>query len=230
LNRIAFCTIFSAMLLVFAGCGPRTRNEPETDNSNTIAPETTMKDARPAIVTFGDSLTEGAGVSPSTNYPAKLQERLDREGYRYRVVNEGVSGETSAQGLNRTGSIISLKPEIVVVEFGANDGLRGIPVETMTRNIEEIVRRLQSAGIKVILAGMEVPPNYGPPYARSFREAFKNIAESSGVPLIPFFLDGVGGHPELNQEDGIHPTAEGYDLVVENVWKTLQPLLQSGGD
>lgn len=227
MNRIAFCTIFSAMLLVFAGCGSRTRNEPETDNGDRIAPENAMQDTRPVIVAFGDSLTEGAGVPSSSNYPTKLQELLDGKGYLYRVVNEGVSGETSAQGLNRTGSIISLKPEIVLVEFGANDGLRGIPVETIARNLEEIVRQLQSAGIKVILAGMEVPPNYGPQYTKSFREAFKNISESCGVPLIPFFLDGVGGHPELNQEDGIHPTAEGYDLVVENVWKTLRPLLRN---
>lgn len=232
MNRIASCTILGAILLVFTGCGaraPNDANEYGTDNGNMIAktgPDP-LRDDRPSIVAFGDSLTEGAGVSPSSNYPAKLQERLDREGYSYRVVNEGTSGETSAQGLSRTDSVISLKPEIVIVEFGANDGLRGIPVETVANNLEQIVDRLQSAGIKVILAGMEVPPNYGPEYTTSFREIFRRLSESRQVPLIPFFLDGVGGHLELNQEDGIHPTPEGYERVVENVWKILQPLLQS---
>jgi len=231
LNRIASCFIFCSMLIIFAACGTETHSdgdEHETETSVMTAKTDSLRDDGPAIVAFGDSLTAGEGVSSSLNYPSKLQERLDREGYDYRVINEGISGETSAQGLNRIAAVISLKPEIVIVEFGANDGLRGIPVATMASNLEEIVNRLQSAGIKVILAGMEVPPNYGPEYTRSFREAFRNISESSRIPLIPFFLDGVGGHPELNQEDGIHPTAEGYDIVVDNVWRTLEPLLQSG--
>ena len=231
MNRIASCSIFSAMLLIFAACGTGTRsdgNEHETDTGTMTAKTDSLRDDCPAIVAFGDSLTKGEGVSSSLNYPAKLQERLDREGYDYCVINKGISGETSAQGLNRVADIISIKPEIAIVEFGANDGLRGIPVESMARNLGEIVRRLRAAGIEVILAGMEVPPNYGPEYTRSFREVFRNISESNGIPLIPFFLDGVGGHPELNQEDGIHPTAEGYDIVVDNVWKILEPMLQSG--
>jgi acyl-CoA thioesterase I len=140
-------------------------------------------------------------------------------------VNAGVSGETSAQGLNRIQSIVELRPAIVIVELGANDGLRGLPAEATRQNLVNIVSRLQSIGAKVVLAGMRMPPNYGPQYTNSFRAIFTDVSKQFHAPLIPFFLEGVGGHAELNQEDGIHPTAEGYDVVVENVWKILQPLL-----
>jgi len=183
------------------------------------------EDTRPLIIAFGDSLTEGSGVDPAHNYPAKLQARIDAAGYSYRVVNAGVSGETSSQGLSRTASIAALKPKIVIVEFGANDGLRGVPVETTRQNLENVIAQLKTTGAKVILAGMEVPPNYGPQYTSAFREIFSGLSEDLQVPLIPFFLEGVGGRPELNQDDGIHPTAEGYDIIVENVWNVLKPLL-----
>lgn len=216
-----------ALCLTFAGCGTKDKNE-ETLEPENIPPSSDMPqthDNRPILVAFGNSLTEGSGVDPAQNYPAKLQARLDAAGYRYRVVNAGEAGETSAQGLNRIDSILALQPAIVIVEFGANDGLRGIPAETTRRNLEEIVGRLQSAGAAVVLAGMEMPPNYGPQYTGAFRNIFRSVSEEQGVTLIPFFLEGVGGHPELNQADGIHPTAEGYDIVVDNVWKILQPLL-----
>ena len=221
---------FVAILCILAGCGTKNENREEFKTENTTMPDERIdvQDDRPVIVAFGNSLTEGRGVGPSLNYPAKLQMRLDAAGYAYHVVNEGVSGDTSAQGLSRTGEIVALRPDIVIVEFGANDGLRGIPIKTTHSNLEEIIGKLQTAGIQVVLAGMEMPPNYGPEYTNSFREIFKSLSESMQVPLIPFLLDGVGGHPELNQEDGIHPTAEGYDIVVENVCKTLLPLLQSG--
>jgi acyl-CoA thioesterase-1 len=182
-------------------------------------------DDRPLIVAFGDSLTAGRGVDPDQNYPSKLQAKIDREGYRYRVLNAGVSGETSSQGLNRVETYLNTPPVIAVVELGANDGLRGLPIASIRSNLTAIVERFRSAGAKVILAGMEVPPNYGPQYADSFREIFQSVAKENDAYLIPFFLDGVGGHPELNQDDGIHPTPEGYDIVVENVWRVLQPLL-----
>jgi acyl-CoA thioesterase-1 len=183
------------------------------------------EDGRPIIVAMGDSLTEGHGVDENQNYPSKLQRRLDNGGYKYKVINAGVSGETSAQGLDRIEPVIALHPAIVIVELGANDGLRGLPIESTRRNLEAVVSRCQSAGAKVVLAGMEVPPNYGPQYASAFRNVFKNVANEYHAALIPFFLEGVGGRPELNQDDGIHPTAEGYDRVVENVWKVLKPLL-----
>ena len=209
--------------LICPGCG-RTKDE-STGPVRTSSPASPEQDRRPVIVAFGDSLTAGAGVRQNLNYPSKLQAKIDSSGYRYRVVNAGASGETSSQGLNRVQSVVSLRPEIVIVEFGANDGLRGIPAETTRRNLEAIVRRLQSIGAKVVLAGMQVPPNYGPLYTNSFRNIFPSVAKNTGAVLLPFFLDGVGGRPELNQDDGIHPTAEGYDIVVENVWSVLKPIL-----
>jgi acyl-CoA thioesterase-1 len=216
-----------ALCFTFARCGTKDTNE-ETLEPKNIPLSSDMPDkddTRPILVALGNSLTEGSGVDPAQNYPAKLQARIDAAGYSYRVVNAGEAGETSAQGLNRIESILDLHPAIVIVEFGANDGLRGIPAETTRRNLEEIVAKLQSAGVAVVLAGMEMPPNYGPQYTSAFRNIFRSISKEQGVTLIPFFLEGVGGHPELNQTDGIHPTAEGYDIVVENVWKILQPLL-----
>jgi acyl-CoA thioesterase-1 len=176
-------------------------------------------------VAFGDSLTEGAGVDPTQNYPSKLQAKIDAAGYRYRVLNAGVNGDTSSQGLSRVQAFRALQPRFAIVELGANDGLRGFPVETTRRNLAAIVGGFQSMGAKVLVAGMEMPPNYGPQYTSSFRNVFSSVAKEFHAALIPFFLEGVGGHPDLNQDDGIHPTAAGYDIVVENVWKVLRPML-----
>ena len=196
--------------------------EPERIVSSQIE----SREARPVIAAFGDSLTEGHGVDARMNYPSQLQKRIDTGGYRYKVVSAGVSGDTSSQGLDRIRTILDLHPSIAIVELGANDGLRGLPAAATRQNLEAIVQRLQSAGVKVVLAGMEVPPNYGPQYASAFRNVFRDIAKQYDIPLIPFFLEGVGGNPALNQDDGIHPTAEGYTIVVGNVWKVLRPLLQ----
>ncbi len=219
--------ILIAVFFSLSGCGKKSSNEValEPDNTPITSDTPREKDARPLIVAFGDSLTKGSGVDPAQNYPAKLQARIDAAGYSYRVVNAGVAGDISSQGLSRTASVAALNPTIVIVEFGANDGLRGVPVETTRQNLESIIVQLQTAGARVVLAGMEVPPNYGPQYTRAFREIFRSLSEDLEIPLIPFFLEGVGGHPELNQDDGIHPTAEGYDRIVDNVWKVLEPLL-----
>ncbi len=233
-------TAFTTSLLLFAafaaamlcGCGSpagKSSAAPEARKAETeVAPEPSANpsaDRRPVIVAFGDSLTAGLGVDPSGNYPSKLQARLDAEGYHYRVVNAGISGETSGQGLNRLNSVREVKPAIVILALGANDGLRGIPVETTRRNLDEIIRTLRSDGIVVVLAGMEMPPNYGPQYTAAFRELFAGLARQYHLPFVPFLLAGVGGRPELNQEDGVHPTAQGYTIVAENVWRTLKPLL-----
>ncbi len=183
-------------------------------------------DNRPVIVALGDSLTAGLGVDADKNYPARLQQLIDAGGYAYRVVNAGVSGDTSAQGLNRIQTILDLHPEIVIVALGANDGLRGLPTSETARNLDAITTALLSAHTKVILAGMEMPPNLGPEYTRSFRQIYAELAKKHGVPLIPFLLAGVGGVASLNQEDGIHPTAQGYEIVGDTVWKTLKPLLK----
>lgn len=181
---------------------------------------------RPHIVAFGDSLTAGLGVQPDEAYPAQLQRQLDAHGYGYRVINAGVSGDTSAGGLRRVSWILNTKPELVILELGVNDGLRGLSVDETKSNLSQIIQRLQQAGATVILAGMKLPPNYGRDYTTRFEAIYPALAEEYRLPLIPFFLEGVGGSPTLNQADGIHPTKKGYELVVEHVLKVLNPLLQ----
>ena len=184
-------------------------------------------DARPRIVAFGDSLTAGLGVPADESYPAQLQRRLDARGYAYRVINAGVSGDTTAGGLRRVSWILNNKPTLVILELGANDGLRGLSVEQTTQNLREIIQRLRTAGVTIVLAGMKLPPNYGHDYSTGFEAIYPSLAKEYHLPLIPFFLEGVGGSPLLNQADGIHPTGKGYELVVEQVLKALLPLLTS---
>lgn len=182
-------------------------------------------DSRGAIVAFGDSLTAGFGVSVSESYPAQLERRLRSEGFAFRVVNAGVSGDTTAGGVRRVDRVLEANPQIVILELGANDGLRGLSPQLTRENLATIIERLQAADVLVVLAGMRVPPNYGDDYARAFEAIYPDLADRYGVPLIPFFLDGVAADPLLNQRDGIHPTAKGYAVIVDRIWPTLRPLL-----
>ena len=182
--------------------------------------------AEPVIVALGDSLTAGFGVLPDQAYPALLEVRLRREGYAYRVVNGGVSGDTTAAALRRVDWVLRSQPSIVIVALGSNDGLRHQSVTSMRDNLVAIVRRLRAAGAAVLLAGMHVPPNYGPDYSRAFAAAFSDVARTTGVPLMPFLLDGVAGDPRLNQPDGVHPTAEGQRIIADTLWPHLRPLLR----
>lgn len=177
------------------------------------------------LVVLGDSLTAGLGVAADEAYPARLQERLRREGYDYRVINAGVSGDTTAGGLRRVDWVLRTKPAIVIVALGANDGLRGQPVAAMRDNLTRIVERLQAAGARVLVAGMRVPPNYGDAYAREFAAVFPAVARRTGVPLAPFLLDGVAAVAALNQADGIHPNAQGHAVMADRLWPYLLPLL-----
>jgi len=177
------------------------------------------------IVAFGDSLTAGYGVTPAEAYPGRLGARLAAEGYRYRVVNAGVSGDTTAGGLRRVDWALALKPAVAIVALGANDGLRGQSAADMQGNLERIVERFQSGGARVLLAGMRLPPNYGGRYAGEFERVFPQVARRRGVALMPFLLEGVGGEPALNQPDGIHPTAEGHRIIADRLWPHLVPLL-----
>jgi acyl-CoA thioesterase-1 len=177
------------------------------------------------ILALGDSITAGLGLAQSQAWPTLLQARLDAAGRKYRVVNAGVSGDTTAAGLARLDWQLSQKPAVVILELGANDGLRGLPVAEARKNLGKIVARCQAAGARVLLAGMQVPPNMGPEYTAAFRDMFPALAAEHDVPLIPFILDGVAGDPKLNQGDGIHPTAEGQAIVAATVWQHLQPLL-----
>ena len=183
-------------------------------------------DDRPRIVAFGDSLTAGLGVTADETYPAELQRRLDALGLRYRVINAGVSGETTAGGLRRVPWILRSKPEIVILELGANDGLRGLRVQETKANLEAIIQQLQQSGTQVILAGMKLPPNYGNDYRSAFERLYPDLATRYRLPLIPFFLDGVAASTTLNQADGIHPTARGYRAIVEMMFGRLQPILR----
>lgn len=181
----------------------------------------------PKIVILGDSLTAGLGLEPEQSFPSLLQDRLDAAGYRYQVVNAGVSGDTSAGGRRRLDWALEGDVRVLVLELGANDGLRGLPVEDMKKNLGEIIERAQQRGIAVVLAGMEAPPNYGAQYTAEFRQAFRDLATQYNVPLIPFLLDGVAGIRELNRGDGIHPNAEGARIVARTVWAALEPVLET---
>ena len=185
-----------------------------------------VTDSRTVIVCFGDSLTAGFGVDPGMSYPDILQSELDRQAYRYRVVNLGVSGDTSQDGLDRLSLVIDEHPAIVVLEFGANDGLRGQPIANTEKNLAQIMEQLQNAHSQVVLAGITLPPNYGPEYIHRFEAVYTGLAQRYKTPLIPFLLSGVAGNPNLMQRDGLHPNAAGTRLVAATVMRSLEPLLR----
>jgi acyl-CoA thioesterase-1 len=184
------------------------------------------RDTRPVILAFGDSLTAGYGVARGSGYPEQLQRKLDGLGYKYRLVNMGISGDTTSGGRARMKAALDVMPAIVILELGANDGLRGQPVTEMQANLEEMITEFQKQGAKVILAGMTLPRNYGATYVKSFEDVFRNLAKKYNVPLIPFFLEGVAGNPKYTLDDFLHPNAEGYVLVTDIVMKTLERVLK----
>lgn len=176
---------------------------------------------------LGDSLTAGLGLPADQAYPAVLQHKIDAAGLDYEVVNAGVSGDTTAGGLRRLEWALSGDVRVLIVALGANDGLRGLPVEEMKRNLSAIVSTAKGRGIAIILAGMESPPNFGPEYTDAFRQAYREVARRQNVPLIPFLLDGVAGDSRFNQGDGIHPNADGARRVADVVWRALEPMLRT---
>ena len=183
-------------------------------------------DTRPLIVAFGDSLTSGLGVAPEDSYPSQLQRRLTTDGYQYRVVNAGVSGDTTAGGLRRISWVLRSRPQLIILELGANDGLRGLSLGDTKTNLERIIQACRRASVSVVLAGMKLPPNYGADYTNRFEAIYPALAHDHQLTLIPFFLDGVAGSVLLNQADGIHPTGEGYRIIAEKVFETVKPLLE----
>jgi acyl-CoA thioesterase I len=186
----------------------------------------TAHDARPLLVCFGDSLTAGLGTDPGQSYPDYLQADLDAMGYKYRVVNEGISGNTTKDGLERLDSIVALKPAVVVVEFGGNDGLRGLRIEDSRKNLDTIVATLKASGTKVALAGITLPPDYGPDYIKQFNATYTLLAKKYQVPMLPFLLDGVFGVDGMMQADRTHATASGNKVVAKNVLPLVLPLLK----
>lgn len=178
------------------------------------------------IIFLGDSLTAGLGLDVPESFPALIQKRLDAGGYDYEVVNAGVSGDTSAGGARRLDWAMSEgDPKILIIALGGNDGLRGLPPQQLEQNLSAIIEQGKKRGLRIILAGMEAPPNYGADYTGRFRAVYATLAERHGVPLIPFLLEGVAGNAALNQPDGIHPNSRGAEIVADLVWRALQPEL-----
>ena len=184
----------------------------------------------PRIVAFGDSLTAGLGVPTEDAYPEQLARWLRNQGFAYDVINAGVSGDTSAGGLRRVEWILKSQPRVVILELGANDGLRGQPLKDTYENLSAIIERLKAKGVIVVLAGMRIPLNYGDDYTQEFSDLYIRLALHHSISLIPFLLEDVATHRHLNQGDGIHPNAEGYTIVMQNVWKTLEPILNELAD
>jgi acyl-CoA thioesterase-1 len=223
-----------ALLLVCAcACGKsdgQAESAPAASGGAAPVQDPTAPPARPRIVLLGDSLTAGYGLLESQSYPAILQQHIDADGYEYEVVNAGVSGDTTAGGLRRLDWALQGNVRILLVALGGNDGLRGLAVSEMKQNLTTIVQRAKERGIAVILAGMEAPPNFGQEYAASFRQAFRDVALKERVIFLPFLLQNVGGRPELNQGDGIHPNPQGAAIVADTVWKVLRPVLDQMAD
>jgi acyl-CoA thioesterase-1 len=180
----------------------------------------------PVVVFLGNSLTAGFGLPEERAFPALLDARLDEEGLPVRVVNAGVSGDTSAGGLARLDWLLRQDPDVLVVGLGGNDGLRGLSISELAANLRAIVERAQAAGARVVLLGMRMPPNYGKPYTQRFAQVYPAIAKETGAAFVPFLLEGVGGVAELNLPDGIHPTAEGHEVLADNVWPTLRNVVE----
>jgi acyl-CoA thioesterase-1 len=211
---------------VWCGCGGREESRaPSKPAAEAPPPKSPAADARPAIVCFGDSITAGFGLDPGQSFPDQLQKDLDGHGGKYRVVNMGVSGDTTQDGLARVPLAVAEKPAIVLLELGANDGLRGIPATLTESNLAQMIDSFRAAGARIVLAGMTLPPNYGPQYIASFEKAYRDLAAKYKVKLIPFLLEGVGGHSEFMQRDGLHPNAAGARKVEASVMKALEPLL-----
>lgn len=227
------CSIIVCLLMALAGCRG---NGPDPDASNQgrsgLASEGDDAGAsgRPQIVALGDSLTAGLGLLELQAYPALLQEKLEAEGYEFDVVNAGVSGDTSAGGLRRLDWALQGDVRVLIVALGANDGLRGLSVGQMKKNLTAIIEQARKREIVVILAGMEAPPNYGPEYTVAFRQAYQDIAREQRVLFIPFLLASVAGQSHLNQGDGIHPNTEGAAIMAETVWRVLRPVLDQMPD
>ena len=213
------------VLLCAIGCSPREPDTAFTESPASLS-DSPAETNVPRIVCLGDSLTAGLGLPPDQAYPAVLQRFVRAAGHPHQVVNAGVSGDTSAGGLRRLDWSLDERTRVLIVALGANDGLRGLPVAELRRNLHAIVTRASSRGVSVMLAGMEAPPNFGPAYVRDFRDAYTDLARTEEVTFVPFLLDGVAGVSRLNQSDGIHPTAEGQRLIADLVWRELEPLLE----
>ena len=217
--------LFSLMLFA-AGCGTKTEPVPVEQVPMPVAVPVAVKDERPVIVAFGDSLSAGFGAETGSSYPDFLQRELDGAGFAYRVVNQGVSGDTTSGGLERVAQAIELKPFLVILELGGNDGLRGLPIAVTRENLDKMIAAFKEAGAKVMLAGMTLPRNYGPDYVREFEQIYPMLEKKHKVTRMRFLLDDVVLKKGLMQQDQIHPTAAGNKIVAHNVFQVIEPSLR----
>ena len=215
-----------ALALLVSGCGTTGPAPAESRQPQPRAEAASGREGGPKIVFLGDSLTAGLGLPADQSFPSLISEQLKTRGYGYQVVNAGVSGDTSAGGLRRLDWSLEGDVRVLVLALGANDGLRGLPTSEMKKNLRAVLDAARQRRIKVVLAGMEAPPNNGPDYAREFREVYADLAKEYDVRFVPFLLMGVAGTPSLNQADGIHPNSKGARMVADLVWAELEPLLE----
>jgi acyl-CoA thioesterase-1 len=220
--------VAAALAIGIAGCHGKPAPAPEAAPASPArSPQSPVptRDDRPVIVAFGDSLTAGYGTDAGNSYPDFLEQDLNAKGFHYRVVNAGISGNTTKDGLDRLDDVLALKPALVIVAFGGNDGLRGLPIDSTRKNLDQMVSTLQHAGTKIVLGGITLPPNYGADYIRQFNEIYASLAKQYHVPLLPFLLQDVYGTVGSMQADGIHATAQGNRQVARNLSPLLIPLL-----
>lgn len=219
--------IFCSLLF---SCGDQKQQEEKQQVEEEIAAENkeAEENNEPIIVFYGTSLTAGMGLEPEEAYPALIQEKLDSLDLPGEVINAGLSGETTASGKNRLDWVLNQEADIFVLELGANDGLRGVPLDETRKNLQEIIDMVKEKNpdTEIVLAGMQIPPNLGEDYTSEFRNIFPQLAEENDLELIPFLLEGVAGDPRMNQRDGIHPTAEGQEILAENAWEVIAPLVR----
>jgi acyl-CoA thioesterase-1 len=227
-NILNFCYLIVVLSLISCGNGSTTVSEESTNSVSDTATETPESSSKKTILFFGDSITAGYGLDDMNDaYPSVIQSRIDSLGLDYEVINSGLSGETSAGGKSRVEWILNQNIDVFVLELGANDGLRGTPLAETRANLQAIINAVQtnSTDTKIILAGMQLPPNMGETYTSGFRSIFSDLAVKNDLAFIPFILEDVGGVASLNQSDGIHPTVEGHKIVANNVWAVLSAVI-----
>ena len=228
MNRLSIIFCAFVMVALLSACSPgkpSPREQPAEGSPD--APESPQPPGM-TVLCLGDSLTEGYGLDRGQAYPARLQEKIDALGWKFTVINAGLGGDTTAAGLRRLDWFLQRKIDVLILALGGNDGLRGVPLAEIRRNLGAIISRTTARypEVKVVLAGIRIPPNYGTSYVRGFRDLFAEVAARHGALSIPFLLEGVGGRPDLNFPDGIHPNRRGQQIVAENVWSVLEPLLR----
>ncbi|MCA0930902.1 arylesterase [Lutimonas saemankumensis] len=222
---LKFC--YLCLVVFFISCANETKKKEESNHENAVESVTEVENRQKTILFFGNSLTAGMGLEIEEAFPALIQKKLDSMSVDFKVINAGLSGETTASGKNRLSWVLKQKVDIFVLELGANDGLRGIELNETRNNLQTIIDKVREHNpeVKILLTGMQIPPNMGQDYTHDFKMIFPDLAKKNEIRLVPFLLEDVAGIPEMNQADGIHPTAEGQAILADNVWEVLQTMI-----